>query len=77
MSEVIHFSTVGQLRKALEGVPDDRPIICQVVAADHGAWNMHGSFCPQIQRSNMACVALAHPDLKTMPRFPDQPKADP
>ena len=73
MNEIIRFSTVGQLRKALEGVPDDRPIICQVVAVDHGAWNMYGSFCPEIQHSNMACVALEHPELKTMPQFSDQP----
>lgn len=61
------FSTVGALRKVLDGVPDDRLIICQVVAADGRAWNMWGEFCPQAPHGTVAVLTLRHDELKTLP----------
>jgi hypothetical protein len=66
--EIIQFHTVGQLKKALGDLPDDRLIICQVVSKDGKAWNLWGEFCPQISNSsNMACLTLKHDQLTTLP----------
>jgi len=62
----IKFNTVGQLRKALEGVPDDRIIVPQVVAEDGSAWNMWAEFCPQVPQGTIACLQLTHIELKSL-----------
>ena len=62
-----NFHTVGQLRKLLEDLPDDRFIACQVVAADGKAWNMWGQFCGQVPHETIACLTFAHDELKTLP----------
>lgn len=69
MSNAIEFHTVGQLRKALEGVPDERMIICQVVGKESGAWNMCARFTPQVQGGTIAVLTLDHPELKTLPEI--------
>lgn len=61
---VMEFMTIGQLKNALEGVPDERYIACQVVATDGWAWNMFGRFCPEVPHSNISCLEFFHPDLK-------------
>ena len=63
----VNFNLVGQLRKALEGLPDDRLIICQVVATDGKAWNMWGEFCPQVPQGTIACLTFRHDELETLP----------
>lgn len=68
-SESIKFSTVGELKKALENVPDDRFLACQVVAVDGTAWNMWGNFCPQVPNGTIACLTFEHTELETMPEF--------
>ena len=74
------FGTVGQLRALLEGVPDDRVIIPQVVGSESGAWNMIASFTPLIQGGSMATLTLWHPHLDRLPMdlaapVPDSPPA--
>lgn len=61
------FSTVGELRKLLEGVPDDRQIIAQVIGKDNGAWNMWPSFTPQVPQGTVACLQMEHDQLVTLP----------
>lgn len=66
MSElkIIPFHTVGQLRKALEGVPDDRIIMNQVVGFDGTAWNMYAEFCGQVAKEgSIACLTFKHEKL--------------
>ena len=65
--EIIEFHTVGQLKKALDNLPDDRFIVCQVVSNDGKAWNLWGEFCPQIPNGNMACLTFRHDQLTTLP----------
>jgi hypothetical protein len=67
------FCTVGQLRRLLEGVPDDRFLACQVVAADGSAWNMGATFTPQVPHGTIAALTLAHPELHTLCGAADRP----
>jgi hypothetical protein len=66
-TKIVSFGTVGELRKALEGVDDNRLIICQVVAKDGKVWNMWGEFCPQIPQGTIACMQFKHDELETLP----------
>ena len=63
----VNFCNVGELRKALEDLPDDRFIACQVVAKDGKAWNMWGEFCPQVPQGTIACLTFKHDELDTLP----------
>lgn len=63
----VNFHTVGTLKNALEGLPDDRFIACQVVAKDGKAWNMWGEFCPQVSQGTIACLTFRHDELETLP----------
>jgi hypothetical protein len=63
---VTEFHTVGQLKKILKYLPNDRFIACQVVAKDGKAWNMRGEFCPQVHQGSIACLTFSHDDLKTL-----------
>lgn len=63
----IPFVNVGELRKALEGVPDDRFIACQVVAKDGRTWNMNATFCPRVPHGTIAAITFDHHELKTLP----------
>lgn len=63
----VNFHTIGTLKKALEGLPDDRFIACQVVAKDGKAWNMWGEFCPQVPQGTIACLTFRHDELETLP----------
>lgn len=61
------FGSVGKLRQLLEGLPDDRMIIAQVVAKDGRCWSMSPALCQQIRGGNIACLTLDHPQLETLP----------
>ena len=63
----VNFCNVGELRKALENLPDDRFIACQVVAKDGKAWNMWGEFCPQVPQGTISCLTFRHDELETLP----------
>jgi len=63
----VNFCKVGELRKALENLPDDRFIACQVVAKDGKAWNMWGEFCPQVPQGTIAALTFRHDELETLP----------
>lgn len=58
---------VKDLRNALENLPDDRIVMCQVVGQDGSAWNMRGSFCKQVQNGNISVLTFKHDELKTLP----------
>lgn len=62
----VFFQTVGELRKAIEGVPDDRLLICQVVGKESGAWNMESSFTAKVPHGTMAVLTLDHPQLQRL-----------
>lgn len=69
------FATVGALRAALQGHPDDREILCQVVGQDHSAWIMVGTVgeIPQAKPPRLV-VSLSHPLLETLPSWLDVKK---
>lgn len=68
--EPVEVTRVGKLRAALEGLPDDRLILCQVVGADGSAWNVGGSFVPQVRYGTVALLQMSHPELTTLPPIP-------
>lgn len=63
----VNFHSVGTLKKALKGLPDDRFIACQVVAKDGKVWNMWGEFCPQVPQGTIAFLTFRHDELETLP----------
>lgn len=67
MSSAYGVLRVADLRKALEGLPDERLIVSQVVAMDGTAWNLAAEFCPTAAGGNVAVLSLTHPLLRTMP----------
>ena len=69
MSKKINVCNVKSLRAALEDLPDDRLIICQVVGQDGTAWNLHGSFTSQVPNGTIAILTFEHPELKTLPEI--------
>ena len=60
------FSTVGELRELLEGLPDDRLIIPQVVANDGTAWNMVPKFLAKVPNGDVAVLTLSHSQLNSL-----------
>lgn len=70
------MKTVGELKKALENVPDDRVLKAQVAALDGGAWMLNVEFSalvpagPSEPGGFMSLLKLTHPDLETMPEWP-------
>ena len=64
---VVNIYTVGSLKRALKGLPDDRIIVCQVEANDGKVWNMRGEFCPQVPQGTIACLIFTHKKLETLP----------
>ena len=62
---------VKELIAALEDLPQDRSIICQVVGQDSGAWNMEFSV-NNIESSDWAVhLRVSHPDLIDLPMGDD------
>jgi len=63
MSEQIEITTVGSLRKAIEGLPDDRILIKQVVGyrQDSGAWNMYAYLTREV--GDLTVLTFKHPQL--------------
>ncbi len=70
------MKTVGELKQALEGVPDDRVLKAQVAALDGGAWMLNVEFLavvpagPSVPGGLMSMLKLTHPELETMPEWP-------
>ena len=58
--------TVGDLRIALQGHPDDEPVHAQVVAQDHTTWNMHAHIAPVYEHGRGVVLTLSHPQLETL-----------
>lgn len=58
------FYTVGQLRALLESLPDNRQIMCQVVATNGQAWNMIGQFSQQL--GSFSYLQMKHEDLSAL-----------
>lgn len=61
---LIPFSTVGQLREALYGLPNDTPLTSQVESADGHVWTMDAAFCPAIPGGLGTAVVLTPPKQK-------------
>ena len=71
------MKTIGDLKQALEGIPDDRILKAQVMAKDGGAWTLSLELCASVPADSsmppggsMAMLKLTHPDLETMPEWP-------
>jgi hypothetical protein len=67
MEELPTFRPVGDLRALLEGVPDDRPLMAQVMGNEGGAWNMVPSFLALAPGGSIAVLTLWHPFLAQLP----------
>ena len=68
MSKTFEISTVGQLRQAIAGLSDERPVLCQVIATNGQAWNMFCELTPDPDSLKGAAVLqLKHRDLKWLP----------
>lgn len=67
--EGITFTTVGELKKLIKNLPNDRLIVPQVVSTDNTAWNCYAKFKDKIHNSNISCLTLYHPQLKTLPNI--------
>ena len=75
MTDRLHepITTVGKLRKALEGIPDETEIWSQVCGNDGTAWNLNaniGEVLGGVPRKLV--IALRHPDLGTLPDWPER-----
>jgi len=58
---------IGDLKKAIEDLPNDRFIMAQVVGNDGSAWNCEIDFLSVISKnSNVACIILSHKDLTSL-----------
>ena len=67
---------VKELIEQLQKLPQDKPIMCQVVAQEApGAWNMHFDV-QDIESSWMVQLRVWHPDIKALPDFPAVPNAE-
>ncbi len=66
----IRFSSVGELREAMEGLPDETQLWTQVVAEDGCVWQLWPEFIREVPGSNpnMSAIILTHPELKTLPK---------
>lgn len=74
MSETTQFHNVGQLRALLQDLPDNHPILGQVVAADGSVWSMFMSFTPSLRPGgDMAALTFSHLQLSSLnpPSFKD------
>jgi hypothetical protein len=68
VSDTVNVATVGDLRRAIDGLPDDRPILCQVIATNNDAWNMFCEFTALPESLKWASVLqLKHRELKRLP----------
>lgn len=65
---MINISTVGDIRRALEGHSDDEIVHAQVVAVDGTAWDMYLSISPIFKYENRIVVSMSHPELLTLIR---------
>lgn len=66
-----YINTVGALREAFATLPDNAPLIVQVVAQDKTVWNVWakaalGKDCGFKWKVNPAILSLSHPDLHTL-----------
>lgn len=66
----IPIYNIGQLRKAIEGLDDEMPVLSQVIGEEDGAWNMFlEGGVPD--RMNSFVFQMSHPDLKRLPDWED------
>jgi hypothetical protein len=62
---------VGGLRGFMAALPDSTPLLCQVVASDGSAWNMHLSVARGCDHgfkwgTDPLLVTMSHPELTTL-----------
>ena len=70
MDNIKPFFTVGELRKAMEGLSYDQIIVPQVIGQKTGAWNMRAEFTRIVPQGTISAITLSHPDLIHLPNFP-------
>jgi hypothetical protein len=64
------FHNVGQLRKLLDGLPDEQGIFGQTVSTNGDAWQMWLTFIPKLVGNDFSLLQMHHPELKFMhPKF--------
>lgn len=61
------IETIGQLKEAIKGLPDDSRLVCQVVATTGGAWNLELDFYPPNNMHWFSLIRLSHPKLTNLP----------
>ena len=70
------MKTIGELKQAIEALPDDRMLKAQVMAKNGSAWTLDVESCALVPvgsnapGESMAVLKLTHPDLETMPEWP-------
>ncbi|MEO6421713.1 MAG: hypothetical protein ABIR84_03290 [Candidatus Nitrotoga sp.] len=70
------MKTIGELKQALEDVPDDRLLKAQVVAKNGSSWTLDVELCALVPAGSsapgesMSVLKLTHPDLESMPEWP-------
>ena len=68
---IFPFYMAGQLKEAVKNIPDDRIMVCQVVAENGEAWNLCGEICPQVPGGNIGVITFKHAQLKSLPKWED------
>ena len=64
--------TPKQLIEKLQQLPEDKPILCQVVPSKgRGAWNMDFEFF-DIKNSGFVQLRISHPELEVLPENTSQ-----
>lgn len=58
------MSTPPQVIEELRQLPQDKPLLCQVVDQCGNAWNMHFDFHTV---GSFNVLRISHPDLKELP----------
>lgn len=58
---------VGTLKQLLAGIPDETPIISQIVDQQGNAWNLHLAVYADNSPMNAILIQLSHPHLHRIP----------
>lgn len=62
-----HLTSVGRIRAMIDGVPDDRTVITQLVGQQSGVWNVFLTGAILNNGDGMVVMSTGHPDLDHLP----------
>lgn len=65
-SSPVPIETIGDLRRAIAGLPLEMPVSAQLLARDDTAWYMRMTVSPQAIGMSRTIVTLSHEDLHTL-----------